>query len=94
MDCRAEHLLKALKELQPGLLESLPEDQRERFAHLLDKAIGDAIRDNQYDAPGAGWCFLLGDADMINDESCLGPDMTTFLENVCRLQLGYNIPTS
>lgn len=46
MDCRAEHLLKALKELQPGLLESLPEDQRERFAPLLDKAIVDAIRDS------------------------------------------------
>ena len=49
---------------------------------------------NQYDAPGAGWCFLLGDADMINSESCLGPDMTTFLDNVCRLQLGYSIPAS
>ena len=50
------------------------------------------IAGNQYDAPDSGWCIMVGDADMVDGQSCYGPDMTTFLENICRLQNESRIP--
>lgn len=46
MDNRAEHLIKSLKDIQPKLVESLPESERERFAALLDETIGAAVSDS------------------------------------------------
>lgn len=45
MDNRAEHLIRSLKDIQPKLVESLPESERERFSALLDEMIGEAVRD-------------------------------------------------
>lgn len=44
-DHRAEHLVKCLKDIQPKLVESLPESQQPAFAALLDKTISEAIQD-------------------------------------------------
>lgn len=48
---------------------------------------------NQYDAPNAGWVFLCGDADLVRNEICYGPDMSVMFSNICRLQNGFKIPT-
>lgn len=57
LDHRAEHLLKALKDMQPGLIQSLPEDQQGPFAELLEQTISAAIQD-AYDGNSA---FLFED---------------------------------
>ena len=46
MDTRCKHLLEQLKEMQPKLAESLPEDQRAAFSALLDETIGGAVKDS------------------------------------------------
>ncbi|QDU15492.1 hypothetical protein CA11_33170 [Gimesia maris] len=45
MDNRAEALIRDLKHIQPGLVQSLPEDQRDAFSALLEKTIGNVVKD-------------------------------------------------
>ncbi len=61
------------------------------FAYVWDSVTGTdssncLMAGNQYNAPNAGWLFMVGDADMVDSESCYGPDMTTFFDNLCRHQ--------
>lgn len=45
MDNRTQALIESLRELQPELVQSLPENQQAAFAELLDEAIGNAVKD-------------------------------------------------
>lgn len=45
MDHSTQALIESLKAMQPELVQSLPESVQDAFSTLLDKTIGDAIKD-------------------------------------------------
>ena len=45
VDNRVMALFESLKELQPALVQSLPDDHQAEFTALLDETIGNAVRD-------------------------------------------------